>query len=106
MLSYFNGCHKTKIAITDLSYIMIQSDEEYVPLERIEKYKKFFLEKDNEKYRRMIFREIEHRIRNFVKLSPLEINKIRALDEEDKIKLIQILNHCTGVLLEYINNLE
>jgi hypothetical protein len=106
MLSYLSGCHKQKIAATDISYISIHCQDEIVPYERIENYKNFFLKKDNEKYKRMIFRDIEHKIRNFVKLTPNEMDRIRVLDEEDKIKLIQILNYCTGTLLEYITNLE
>jgi hypothetical protein len=103
MFSFLYGCHKPSVVITDLSYTMVNAEHERVPFERIDKYKRFVLEKENEKYKKFIFRNIQHKIRNFINLSSIEIDKIRSLDEEDKIKLIQILNHCIEVLVQYLN---
>jgi len=103
MLSFIYGCRKTQIGVTDLSYIMLDLDYENRSIEEIERYRKYFVDRDNDKYKKFVFKKIQHKIRNFIKLSPLEINKIRMFDEEEKIKLIEILNKCVEVLLEYNN---
>jgi len=104
MFSFLCGCDKSDVAIADISYNMVSLEEERVPFQVIDKYKSFFMEKENEKYKKVIFRTIQHKIRNFVKLSSLEIDKIRVLDEGDKIKLIEILNKCIEVLVQHIHN--